>query len=158
VFRFENDPGEGESFSWRAFWQAEAHDNSHLMFYATPFQDNLIGPGIAKSEFGGFAVLPLTSLAFDPWVDPYIRALCRTPIECLLLAAALGTREKALLFISSEPPPKNISNMIRRSGKSLIFQRLDDCPPEKIRRLRTFHILAEAGVRAYAQKYIRKLQ
>lgn len=164
MFRFDSHgahAGQGgldseETYPWRAFWQAEAHDASHLLFYATPFQDNLIGPGIAKSEFGGFAVLPLTSAAFDPWHDPYVRALCRTPAEALLLASALGTREKCVLYVAPEPPPHAIATLIKRSGKSIVYQRLDDCPPDKIRRLRTFHILAEAGVRAYAQKYIRK--
>ncbi|MCA2961620.1 MAG: hypothetical protein IOD12_15325 [Silvanigrellales bacterium] len=159
VFRFEcglsNEDVE-ERYAWRAFWQAEAHDNSHLLFYATPFQETLIGPGVAKSEFGGFAVLPLTSVAFDPWHDPYIRSLCRTPAEALLLASALATRERSLLYISPEPPPKELARLVKRSGKSILYQRLDDCPPDKIRRLRTFHILAEAGVRAYADKYIRK--
>lgn len=159
VFRFEsglNPEKVEEVYSWHAFWQAEAHDNSHLLFYATPFQNALIGPGVAKSEFGGFAVLPLTSIAFDPWNDPYIRSLCKTPAEALVLASALATKERSLLYISPEPPPKELALLVKRSGKSIVFQRLDECPPDKVRRLRTFHILAEAGVRAYAQKYIRK--
>jgi|GEM_PF-6512364 len=155
VFNFAA-PEDGDSYTWRAFWHAERHDNSHLLFFATPFQDSVIGPGVAKSEFGGFSVLPLGAVAFDPWHDPYIRSLCRTPLEALLLASALGTEEKSLLFLSNDPPPKSVASLIKRSGKIIIFQRLDQIPPDKIRRLRTFHILAEAGVRAYAQKYIRK--
>jgi hypothetical protein len=39
------------------------------MFYATPFKDNLIGPGVAKSEFGGFAVIPLDLIHLNITLD-----------------------------------------------------------------------------------------
>jgi hypothetical protein len=155
VFHFAK-PEEEDKYSWKAFWHAEHHDKSHLMFYATPYQEQLIGPGVARSEFGGFSVLPLTAFAFDPWQDPYLQHICRSPLECLLVASALGTQEKALLFLSNTPPPRHIYELVRRSGKTILYRKLEECAPDKIQRLRTFHILAEAGVRAYAQKYIRK--
>jgi hypothetical protein len=156
VFEFGEHFESTERFSWRAFWQAEFHDKSHLMFYATPFQNEIIGPGIAKSEFGGFSVLPLTAVAFDPWHDPFIRAHCEHPAHALLLASALGTLEKNVLFISQNAPPVWLIRLLKQSGKSILFQKSDEVPQDKLRRLKTFHILAEAGVRSYAEKYIRK--
>ena len=155
VFHFA-EPGTEEKYSWQSFWLAEQHDSSNLMFYATPFQDSLIGPGIAKSEFGGFAVIPLPSYSENPWTDPYIRAQAQTPSEALLLAGALATDHRSVLYIDNHPPSRRIADLLKRSGKTIIHVRLAELPPEKIRRVKTFHILAEAGVREYAEKYIRK--
>ena len=155
VFQFADSLHESK-YTWQTLWQAEPHDDSHLLFFATPYEEQLIGPGIAKSEFGGFAVLPINSNPFDPWEHPQLQSICNSQSELLLLASALATHEPQVLFISDFPPSKNVVNLIKRSGKSILFQRLKDFSPEKIRKLKTFHILAEAGVRAYAHKYILK--
>ena len=126
------------------------------MFFATPFQNTLIGPGIAKSEFGGFAVIPLPSYTENPWNDAFIRAQAQTPAEALLLAGALATEHRTVLYIGNHPPSRRIADLLKRSGKTILHVRLAELPPEKIRRVKTFHILAEAGVREYAEKYIRK--
>lgn len=155
VFSFA-DPAKDSYYSWRSFWLAEQHDDSNLMFYATPFKDNLIGPGIAKSEFGGFAVIPLPSSIENPWGNPFIQHYARNATECLILAGALSTNHKSILFISNHPPSQHIAKILKQSRKNIIYAKLDEFPQEDIRLVRTFHILAEAGVRNYAQKYIRK--
>ncbi|MES2615462.1 MAG: hypothetical protein V4591_08610 [Bdellovibrionota bacterium] len=155
IFSFAQ-PEEDVKFSWQSFWLAEQHDDSHLMFYATPFKDNLIGPGVAKSEFGGFAVIPLDSYIEHPWNHPYILNYAQNCTECLILAGALSSPHKSILFISSHPPSQHIIKILKQSGKNIIYARLDEFSQADIRRVRTFHILAEAGVRGYAEKYIRK--
>ena len=155
VFNFA-EPGTEEKYSWQSFWLAEQHDNSNLMFYATPFQEQVIGPGVAKSEFGGFAVIPLPSYGENPWNDAYVRAQSFTPAEALLLAGALATEHRSVLYIDNHPPHRRVADLLKRGGKTIIHVRLAELPPDKIRRVRTFHILAEAGVREYAEKYIRK--
>ncbi|RDB35907.1 MAG: hypothetical protein DCC88_07615 [Spirobacillus cienkowskii] len=155
VFSFA-DSSKDYEYSWRSFWLAEQHDDSNLMFYATPFKNNLIGPGIAKSEFGGFAVMPLPSAIENPWNNPYIQHHARNFTECLILAGALSTNHKSLLFISNHPPSQRIAKILKQSRKNIIYAKLDEFSQEDIRMVRTFHILAEAGVRNYAQKYIRK--
>ncbi len=155
IFGFAQ-PEHDERFSWRSFWLAEQHDDSHLMFYATPFKEDLIGPGIARSEFGGFAVIPLDSYIDNPWNHPYILTHAQNGTECLILAGALSSSHKSVLFISHHPPSQHIIKTLKQSGKNIIYARLDEFSQTDIRRVRTFHILAEAGVRAYAEKYIRK--
>ncbi|WP_186643616.1 hypothetical protein [Fluviispira vulneris] len=155
VFSFA-EANKDSYYSWKSFWLAEQHDDSNLMFYATPFKDKLIGPGIAKSEFGGFAVIPLPSGMENPWGNPFITHYAQNSTECLILAGALSTAHKNILFISNHPPSQHILKILKQSGKSIIYAKLDEFPPEDIRLVRTFHILAEAGVREYAQKYIRK--
>ncbi|MBX9836881.1 MAG: hypothetical protein K2X69_01070 [Silvanigrellaceae bacterium] len=155
VFSFV-DTSQDNNYSWKSFWLAEQHDDSNLMFYATPFKDNLIGPGIAKSEFGGFAVIPLPSAIENPWGNPFIQHYAKNATEYLILAGALSTNHKSILFISNHPPSQHISKILKQSRKNIIYAKLDEFPQEDIRMVRTFHILAEAGVRSYAQKYIRK--
>lgn len=155
VFSFI-DPSKEQNYSWRSFWLAEQHDDSNLMFYATPFKDNLIGPGIAKSEFGGFAVIPLPSATENPWDNPFILHFAKNATECLILAGALATNHRSILFISNHPPSQHISKILKQSRKSIIYAKLDEFSQDDIRMVRTFHILAEAGVREYAKKYIRK--
>ena len=147
---------EDEKYSWKSFWFAEEHDDSHLMFYATPFQDNLIGPGIAKSFFGGFAVIPIESYLTDPWRQAHISQLTTSNLETLIIAAAFSTPHKSILFIGSKPPRKSLLDFLRNSKRHVIFSYLNDFPINDIRKLRTFHVLAEAGVRHYAHKYILK--
>jgi hypothetical protein len=155
VFQFA-EPGKGDNFSWKSFWLAEQHDNSNLMFYATPYKNQLIGPGIAKSEFGGFAVIPLPSYCENPWDDPFIRRSAESPADALLIAGAWATDHRCVLYIAAHPPSEKVANLLKRSGRHIIYMKIDELPPDKIRKLRTFHILAESGVREYADKYIRK--
>lgn len=155
IFQFA-DPAEDDKYSWLSYWLAEQHDKSDLMFYATAYRDCVVGPGIAKSEFGGFAVIPLPNYLANPWHDPFLRHVARRPADALLIAGALATDHRSILYIGDYAPSRDIIQLIKRSGKSVITMRLDELPPDKIRRLRTFHILAEAGVRGYAHKYIRK--
>lgn len=155
VFNFSN-LNDMEKYSWQTYWNAEKHDNSHLMFYATPYADDVIGPGIARSEFGGFAVIPLDSIAVNPWDEPFIRSMSKHPLDALVLGAALVTKHRSVLLISDVAPSDTVTELLKRSGKTIIFMKLSELPVEHIRKVRTFHILAESGVREYAQKYIRK--
>ncbi|MBX9704576.1 MAG: hypothetical protein K2X39_10520, partial [Silvanigrellaceae bacterium] len=43
IFHFAEQANE-HLYSWRSFWLAEQHDDSNLMFYATPYQQQIIGP------------------------------------------------------------------------------------------------------------------
>jgi hypothetical protein len=155
VFSFARS-SQDDFYSWKSFWLAEQHDNGHLMFYATPFQNNIIGPGIAKSEFGGFAVIPMFSALQNPWNHPFILRYGRNATESLLLAGALASSHKTVLFLSNFPPSQHILKVFKQSKKNIVYSKLDELPLPKLRRVRTFHILAEAGVRQYAEKYLRK--
>lgn len=155
VFNFVDD-NEVDKYSWKTLWLAESHDKSHLMFFATPFANELIGPGIAKSEFGGFAVIPIDSFPVNAWDDAFIKSFCETPAEALIVAGALVTEHKSVLYIANKPPSQRVTDLLKRSGRSILYHPLAEFSSDSVRRIRTFHILAEAGVRGYADKYIRK--
>ncbi len=155
IFVF-NEPAEDEKFSWHSFWSAEKHDRSHLMFYATPFKDKVVGPGIARSDFGGCAVLPIPCYLSDPWYEPFILHYAQSKSEMLLLAASVASEHHTILYIASTPPRRELSDLIKRSGKFILYSNLNEMTPNVLSKMRTFHILAEAGVRSYAHKYIQK--
>jgi len=52
VFLFEV-PANPKKFSWQTTWYAEHENESTLSFFATPFLENMTGPGIGQSLYGG---------------------------------------------------------------------------------------------------------
>lgn len=154
ILQFSHASHDYARFSWKSIWYAEPHDESHMMFYATPPQQNILGPGIARCELGGCAFIPKGFGFADPWQDPFLTDLAYTPSEVLLLAGALSSKERNVLYVAPEPPSTRLLRSLQRSQKFVIYRHLDSLPIDVRQRLRFFHILANPGVRSYAHKYI----
>ena len=71
LFLFEV-PADSEKFSWQATWYAEHQEESTLCFYATPFLENMVGPGIGQSQYGGTMFLFPPRPIPDIWTDPQL--------------------------------------------------------------------------------------
>ncbi len=69
VFLFDT-PADPEKYSWQATWFAEHGAESTLSFFATPFRESLIGPGIGQSIYGGAMFLFPPRPIPDIWTDP----------------------------------------------------------------------------------------
>lgn len=147
---------EQKKYPWRALWHAEQHDATHLMFFATDFREQLIGPGIAVSEFGGFAALPAERWVVDLWDHPYLASVAHSDAEHLLLAAGFASPEGIVVHIAPRAPREEIRALLNRNRRPVVHIPLSTIERNKIRKLKTFHILADASVRNYAHKYIRK--
>ncbi|HEX2055909.1 MAG TPA: hypothetical protein VHF07_05415, partial [Nitrospiraceae bacterium] len=52
IFLFDI-PADAERYTWRATWYAEHQEESTLCFYATPFLEQMVGPGVGQSCYGG---------------------------------------------------------------------------------------------------------
>ena len=48
-----DSPADPRTYSWRTTWFAEHKDESTLAFYATNFQEDMVGPGIGRAYYGG---------------------------------------------------------------------------------------------------------
>ena len=72
IFLFDT-PADPAIYSWHATWYAEHQEESTLCFYASPFQDRMVGPGIGQSRYGGalflFPPRPIPNI----WDDPALR-------------------------------------------------------------------------------------
>ena len=64
-----DSPVDPRDYSWRTTWFAEHQNESTLAFFATNFQEELIGPGIGLATYGGALFLfPPVSIP-DIWTD-----------------------------------------------------------------------------------------
>jgi len=134
-------------------WYAEHPDESTLAFYATGPFENLIGPGIARCEYGGL------SLLFPPRQVPDIFQLKTTTAlpdraSQLTLGALLFSTEKHVAYVASEKPSAYVLRLAHQYKKRLIWIPLASFSHETIVRLRTFHILNGKEVRSWATRFI----
>ena len=153
VFLFDTpaDPGR---YSWCSTWFAEHEEESTLCFYATPFHQNLVGPGIGQALYGGcsftFPPRPLP----DIWQDQRF-ALAATLEERLLAGALFHSRERRVVLVAPQPPLPAWSRLAKRYGKQLVYLPLSRFGTQLVDRLRRFHVLNSQTVRSYAARYIR---
>jgi hypothetical protein len=153
VFLFDT-PADPAVYSWQATWYAEHQEESTLCFYATPFQDAMVGPGIAQSRYGGalflFPPRPIPNI----WDDPAF-AFAQTLEERLIAAAAIHSREPHIALVSPIPPKSSWRHIVRRAGRRLVTIPLSRFSGQTVDRLRRFHVLNGHDIRSYAAKFIR---
>lgn len=152
VFLFET-PADPERYSWRATWYAEHQEESTLCFYATPFLDTMVGPGIGQSCYGGALFIFPPRPIPDVWADPGL-AFCRTLEERLIGAAALHSHETHIALVSPTGPRPRWREIARRFNRRLVTIPLRRFSGQTVERLRRFHVLNGHEIRSYAAKFI----
>ena len=154
VFLFET-PADPDKYSWQATWFAEHEEESTLSFFATPFSQSLIGPGIGQAIYGGAMFLFPPRPIPDIWTD---RRLASGSLEERLLAGALlHSREPHVALVSPVRPLARWRRLARRFRKQLIPIPLSRFSGQTVDRLRRFHVLNGHEVRSYAAKFIQEL-
>lgn len=153
IFLFDT-PADPLTYSWQATWFAEHQEESTLCFYATPFADDLVGPGIAQSRYGGaFFLFPPRPIP-DIWSDPLL-AFATTLEERLIAAAAVHTRETHIALVTPVPPRASWRRIAKQFGRTLVPIPLSRFSSQTLDRLRRFHVLNGHEIRSYAAKFIR---
>jgi hypothetical protein len=154
IFLFDT-PADPAIYSWHATWYAEHEEESTLCFYASPFQDTMIGPGIGQSRYGGalflFPPRPIPNI----WEDPTLR-FTRTLEERLIAAAALHSREPHVVLVSPIPPRARWRQIVKAFHRRLVTIPLSRFSGQTIDRLRRFHVLNGHEIRSYATQFIRE--
>lgn len=154
VFLFEV-PGDPEKYSWRATWYAEHEEESTLCFYATPFLDNMVGPGIGQSCYGGTMFLFPPRPIPDIWQD--VRFDFTQTLEELLVAGACAhSQEHHVALVSPIPPKSAWRRIAKRYKRKLVPIPLKRFSGQTIHRLRQFHVLNGHEIRSYAAQFIRE--
>lgn len=154
VFLFDT-PADPDEYRWRATWYAEHAEESTLCFYATPFEDNMVGPGIAQSRYGGAMFLFPPRPIPDIWTDPSFD-FAKTLEDRLIAAAALHSREPYIALVSPIPPRVTWRRIVRHFGRRLVPIPLSRFSGQTIDRLRRFHVLNGHDIRSYAARFIRE--
>jgi hypothetical protein len=150
-----DSPADPRDYPWRVTWFAESQDESTLSLFATDYQQEMVGPGIGMSVYGGAMFLfPPRSIP-DIWQDRRFD-YCDTLEERLIAAGCHHSEEKHIALLSPAPPGLGWKRLARRYGKKLIHIPLSRFSQSMIQQLRMFHVLNGQEVRSYAAHFIRK--
>jgi hypothetical protein len=147
------DDGHDDNYPNRTTWYAEHADESTLSFYSTNPFDDLIGPGIARSVYGGLALL------FPPRSVPNIfrcaEAAGITGCAAQITAGSLMfAKERNVAFLAAKTPTLQMRTLAARFKKHLIWIPLSTFSTETLSRMRRFHVLNGKQVRTWASRFI----
>jgi hypothetical protein len=152
VMIFDQDAGQNH-YPWCITWHGEHDQESDMAFYATDRRRKIVGPGIARCEYGGLMLsYPPRRLA-NVWSDPHYRG-AKTKAEVLLFAAIDYCLDKHILYVASEAPRSFFFSLAQRFGKKLIYLPIGTLSPTSLERIRVFHVLAGHRYREIAKNYI----
>ncbi|MDR0331377.1 MAG: hypothetical protein LBH93_06700 [Chitinispirillales bacterium] len=137
----------------RTTWYAEHREESTLSFYATSPFDDLIGPGVARSTYGGLALL------YPPRSVPNIFEVAEAAgIEGCAAQLTVGSLmfgiEKNVAYVAAKAPSLRLRTLSKRFKKHLVWIPLSTFSTETISRLRRFHVLNGRHVRSWASRFI----
>ena len=150
-----DSPADPRDYPWRVTWFAESQDESTLSLFATDYREDLVGPGIGMSLYGGAMFLfPPRSIP-DIWSDQRFD-FCDTLEERLIAAGCHHSEEKHIALLSPAPPGLGWKKLAQRYGKKLIHIPLSRFSQSMIQQLRMFHVLNGQETRSYAAHFIRK--
>ena len=143
-------------YSWRQTWYAEHHEESTLCFYATEYMNQLIGPGIGESTYGGCMMIYPPRPIPNIWEDPLIH-IADTLEEKLLEAAFYHSRERHITVVSPCPPRPSWRRLARQYHKNMIHIPMKRFSNQTIERIRRFHVLNGKEIRSFAQRFIQDI-
>jgi hypothetical protein len=148
-------PADPRRYVFRSTWFAEHQNESTLAFFATDPMADLVGPGVARAEYGGAMFLFPPRPIPDIWTDPDLD-FADTLEERLLAAAFLHSEQAHVAVVSPCPPRASWRRMAKRFGRKILHLPLKRFSGQLVERLRTFHVLNGKQVRSYAVEFIRE--
>ena len=113
----------------------------------------MVGPGIARCEYGGFLLTWPPGRMYFVWEDPEFAA-ARTPAERLLMAGIDYALERMVVYVAPEPPRSFVRQYAARRDRRIVYVPIGQLSPPTLKRIRVFHVLDGKHVRSYAREYI----
>ncbi len=148
------DADHDEHYPHLATWYAEHNEESTLTFYSTDPFDNMIGPGIARSYYGGLSLLfpprPIPNI-FEMELS-YGRPLSLA--ERLVFGALLFSNERRVGLVSHKKPSGSLTKIASHFKKRLVWIPMAGYSAETLKKLRMFHVLNGKEVRSWAGRFI----
>ncbi len=142
-----------EHYPAKMTWLGENEQESDMAFYATSMTNDIIGPGIARCEYGGFMLSYPAKRVYDVWADPDY-ADFSAKHEVLLAAAIDYSRRPVVVYAGVNPPESHIKAYANRQGKRILYIPLTQFSKKVLEGLQTFHILDGQDKRKIADEYI----
>lgn len=148
------DPEDREArYSHRMTWQGEHDQESDMALYSTPPEDQVIGPGIARCEYGGFLLTWPPGRMYLVWEDPEF-AEARTPAERLLMAGIDYALDRMVVYVAPSPPRSFLQQYATRRDRRIVHVPIGQLSPPTLKRVRVFHVLDGRQIRSYAREFI----
>ena len=146
-------PGEETQYPHEQMWFAEHTGESDLALYSTEPGIKLDGPGISRCQYGGvLSLYPPTGRA-RVWGNPRY-AGTESRADLLLKAAIDRSRKPIVAYVASQGPSAEMLSLATSRGIHILYVPLDTLSAETLKRVRTFHVLADRDVRPLAHMYI----
>ncbi|MEC8646171.1 MAG: hypothetical protein VXY00_04265 [Candidatus Latescibacterota bacterium] len=156
VFLFDV-PANPSRYTWQSTWYAEHGEESTLSFFATPFLENMVGPGIGQALYGGCSFIFPPRAIPNIWTDDRLH-FTQTLEERLLGGALLHSQERRVVLVAPTLPSARWRRMARKLGRQIVYIPLGRFSSAMVDRLRRFHVLNNKGVRSYAARYVRSFR
>ncbi|MEI0604345.1 conjugal transfer protein TraB [Brachyspira alvinipulli] len=151
------DDAHDEEYDWNIVWYSEAHDDSDLILYSTEPGNTLVGPGISKCYFGGYASLMPPQAPHDVWrIYPQLKkeGTVRNYADLLLYTAIIYSVDKYLGYVAPNPPSAVLKEFAKQNSVEIVYVPLTTFSSETLRKLRHFHVLGNKRLRKIADDYI----
>lgn len=140
-------------YPWRSTLYAENENESDLSFYATSIGEDVVGPGISRTHFGGIlSVYPARRIP-DLWNIVELRAL-KSCAESLLAGGLLFSEERIVAWVARRPPSSSLRDLAATCGKLIVHLPIQGLSEKRLSKIRRFHILNGHPVRKWAGDYI----
>ncbi len=142
-----------ERYPCKMTWLGENEQESDMAFFSTSMAENIVGPGIARCEYGGFMLSYPARRVYDVWSDPDYGNFHKKH-EVLLASAIDYSRRPVVVYAGLHPPEALLKAYASRQGKKILYIPLSQFSKQVIQKLRTFHILDGQDKRKIADEYI----
>jgi hypothetical protein len=152
VIIFDEDP-ENIRYPWKLTWLGEHHQESDMALYSTHPGEKIVGPGIARCEYGGMMMSYPPGRVWDVWADPLYTS-AKTKAEVLLMAAIEYSIEKNVVYLAAKAPRSFFKTFANRLNKRIIYIPIGQLSPVSLKKLRVFHVLGGHQVREIAKDYV----
>lgn len=141
-------------FPWKMTWHGEHAQESDMAFYATPSQAKIVGPGIARCEYGGLMLTYPPRRLLDVWRDSFYLGECQTKAEILLLAGLEYSEDKHVAYVAAKPPRTKFRTIAAKLNRKIVYLPIGQLSPVSLKKIRVFHVLSGHRLRKIAKDYI----
>ena len=146
-------PNEEHLFPHQRMWYAEHADESDLALYSTNPGADFDGPGISRCQYGGVLSLTPPTGRSIVWGNPRYEG-SGNRADTLLRAAIDLSRKPIVGYVAVEGPSKEMLALAASRGIHVMYIPLDSLSADSLKRVRTFHVLADRDIRPLAPVYI----
>lgn len=144
-----------ERYPFQMTWLGEHSQESDMAFYSTPPGVEVVAPGISRLEHGGFVMSYPPLRMYDVWTDPAF-GFVENRHDRLLVAGIAYSEKPGIVYVAKKPPARQWKRLAASMGKRVVYVPLGSLNPTQVRRMRTFHLLQNKGLRNRAHEYLKR--